>query len=485
MTFEELVPNINIESEIIEFKGLIEEGIENNKRKELSWLSVIASFANTKGGTLYIGVDNKTHKILSLDHNLADKTILMIHRLIKERIAPTIVYLVNTIPIKDETNNTRYVIEVKVEKSLELPVIVKVSGLLGIYIREYGKTRESTPQEITNLVLSSKEKEFDTIINDEIFNINDYKTMSDEFFKNKNKNINIKDFYSTGAITSDNKVKNGLLLFKDSYKSNTTKIVCNLWPSSDKSTAVLLDTKEFIGNIIEGIYFGINFVNSHSANGYKKTKDGRIDYISYPKRSLLEAIVNAFAHRNYFMDHFFIEVNMFVDRLEIISPGLLIGTGTITKEKNIHSIIPRVRNEIITNILCLLNLMEKRGSGFDLIEEEYKGYGDKYSPYISSKQDSFTITLPNLTYSGLISDEIMPNVYIDTLLSGKHDLKILSFCYNYPKTISEIASILKIKPTTYFRKEVIGNLVKNNYLIEGIIDNKNKYTSNHKKVFIK
>ena len=66
-------------------------------------------------------------------------------------------------------------------------------------------------------------------------------------------------------------------------------------------------------------FYYTHFTNS--ANGFKKEDTGRSDYISYPPRSVMEGIVNAIAHRNYFMSGSQIEVNMFKDRLEITSPA--------------------------------------------------------------------------------------------------------------------------------------------------------------------
>ncbi|MDD7213251.1 MAG: ATP-binding protein, partial [Candidatus Enterosoma sp.] len=61
MYIEELIPGLNIEDSSNEFKGIIEEGEDQKgSRKEISWLKELCAFANTKGGTLYVGVHDKT-----------------------------------------------------------------------------------------------------------------------------------------------------------------------------------------------------------------------------------------------------------------------------------------------------------------------------------------------------------------------------------------------------------------------------------------
>ena len=130
--------------------------------------------------------------------------------------------------------------------------------------------------------------------------------------------------------------------------------------------------------------------------------------------------------------------------------------------------------------------MEKRGSGFDKISNDYYCYGEKYAPYITSLGESFTLTLPNVTYkNGIVSSDELPDIYTEGLLTGKNFEKILSFCYNGPKTITEIAKKLNIKPSTYFRNDVIGKLVLDKYLLVSEENRKKKYTSNRNKVFIK
>lgn len=48
---------------------------------------------------------------------------------------------------------------------------------------------------------------------------------------------------------------------------------------------------------------------------------GRVDIDSYPDRAVLEGVINAIAHRDYFIDGSQIQIDMFKDRLEISSPG--------------------------------------------------------------------------------------------------------------------------------------------------------------------
>ena len=91
MTIDELFPNILLEDYTIEFKGILSKGKDKNGNSlEIDWLKTIAAFANGEGGKLFVGVENKTHKIVALDVNEADKQVLMRYQEIRNRFDPVI-----------------------------------------------------------------------------------------------------------------------------------------------------------------------------------------------------------------------------------------------------------------------------------------------------------------------------------------------------------------------------------------------------------
>ena len=186
------------------------------------------------------------------------------------------------------------------------------------------------------------------------------------------------------------------------------------------------------------------------------------------------------------MQGYQIEINIFSDRLEITSPGSLLGVRELKKEKNISSIIPRRRNEIICAVLEICNYMEEKGSGFDKIEADYSGYGEAYRPYISSDASSFTLTLPDLTWRGGIfeSSDVLPDIYTETILPGKNDIHILAYCFRDAHTAKEIAEELGIKPSTYFRQSVLSRLIKAGFLKQIHGEKAALYQSNPNQVFL-
>lgn len=124
-------------------------------------------------------------------------------------------------------------------------------------------------------------------------------------------------------------------------------------------------------------------------NEFVEVSDGifRKNIYNYPPEVIRELIANAFAHRNYSMrgDIF---INLFNDRLEIHSPGLLpLG---VTPENILTKSVQR--NPLLAKLFYDLKLMEKEGSGYDKVYELLLGNG-KEVPVVFEGDDRVVVTI--------------------------------------------------------------------------------------------
>lgn len=488
MLFEELLPHQNIEDYEIEFKGTLLEGPtkDNKGRQETGWLKEIVAFANTFGGIIYVGVNDKTHQIMALSHTDADKIALMVQRLVIAHIEPPIHYRIERILVPN-TNPTRYVLAIHVEKSKCPPVSLRMNGISAIFVRHFGKTSPASGEEIRNMVMSSDYVSYDLLETDEDFHKDDFQTLY-AFYKEQNdgKELTEKDLLNIGFFNLNGKLKKGALLFKDDYDDARTLVECLALPGVSKGENIFLATKSIKGNLIKEYNEIMAFIDGRSAHGFEKLPTGRRDFFSFPKRALSEGVTNALGHRNYFITGSQIEINLYKDRLEIISPGSLPSHKWLTKETNLSNIPPLRRNELICDVLSLCKLMDHKGSGFDKIEQEYKKYGAKFAPFADSNDSFFSLTLPDLTHtSGLVSNDEKPAVYTLGEEENPKQLEILSYCWHKPRSALEIAEMLGIKPSTYFRKDVLAPLIEKNLLLLSGITYPVKYSTNHNLVFPK
>lgn len=470
MYINDLIPGLNLEDYETEFKGIIGEG-ENPKdgkeRIEFGWLKTIASFANTNGGSLFVGVEDKTHKIVSLDHKTFDRIVLMVQRLILRHIEPKIDYRIVHHDVR-EGEQTRYVMEIRVERSPYLPVVLHFHEMGMIFVRRFGECGLATSQEIRNLVLQSAKVSYDDVFTSERYCPEDFTCLRNKYAeKNNGKELTEKALISIGFMDNSLHLSKGALLFKDDYCGPLTLMEMIQFRSHSKGDNRFFASERINENIIASIEKAISFVTSHSANGYEKTPDGRKSFIAYPPRAVEEAIVNAFAHRDYFIDGGQIEVNVFIDRLQIVSPGSYLGGALLNREYHIDTLPPRRRNEVICGVLHLCRLMERQGSGFDNIHDDYLPYGERYRPFADSTSSSFSITLPDLTYAGgpvFLQESVALSPL--PLIEDKYSMRILSYCFNQSRSVSEIAAYLGISVSTHLKKNILERLVKDGYLVE-------------------
>ena len=120
----------------------------------------------------------------------------------------------------------------------------------------------------------------------------------------------------------------------------------------------------------------------------------------YPERAVLESCVNALIHRDYLDYGSEVHIDMFDDRLEIYSPGGMMD-GTMVQNLDVLNVPSRRRNPVIADIFNRLRYMDRRGSGFKKIVEDYQMYANVSNgakPVFKSELSSFFITLPNLQY---------------------------------------------------------------------------------------
>ncbi len=102
------------------------------------------------------------------------------------------------------------------------------------------------------------------------------------------------------------------------------------------------------------------FVRRNTSTASTTTRGRRKDRHDYPDDVIREVVVNAIAHRDYTIVVTDIELSIYVDRLEVISPGRLPNTVTIDKMRAGYR---ATRNELLKEVLRDYRYIEATGLG--------------------------------------------------------------------------------------------------------------------------
>lgn len=473
MFLENLTGAILLENEKIECKSIL------NRDDIVGWLKTVAGFANASGGDLYIGVEDKSHKLIGFDRKNADSERNYFNNQVNEHLTPKPPMHISFIRYEVKGKEL-FLIKVSVAESSVKPVILKYKGLPAIFMRRDGFTNGATYEEIIEMSVKSKNTQYDLLVSDKKYDAENF-SMLREFFKNNNngKELREKALDSMGFFNKDGYLLNGALMFQDDYNEKKTEVQCSVYSGLNKGSERIVTINRFNGNLIATIRFILDFVNQRMNHSMIKLDNVRKNLDSYPARALFEGVINAVAHRDYYLDGTQIQIDMFKDRLEISSPGGFYRGEKIGKTYDLSRVISKRRNELITDILVKCNVMEAAGTGFDKIIEEYSTADATHRPYIYSSSDHFTLVLPDLTYIDGVEDSCLPAItFIPVPKGTEHDEKVLSFCYYQAHKVSEIAEFLGVTDSTYLRKQVLANLEINGYLEKSKISRSAYYKTN-------
>ena len=141
------------------------------------------------------------------------------------------------------------------------------------------------------------------------------------------------------------------------------------------------------GLVEQAVYFVRR--NTHVIAGLE---DGarRVEKWTYPEDAIREAVVNALIHRDYFFGNTDIELAIYSDRLEIISPGSL--PNGVTPDR-MRTGTRAVRNPVLVNIMNHYKYLEHLGMGVPRKIVQGMKEHNGTDPELFEKDERFTVRL--------------------------------------------------------------------------------------------
>ena len=369
------------------------QNVEYKRSWQDEYLKWVCGFANAKGGTIWIGIDD-------------DKSVYGVVGSKK---------LMEDIPnkIKDTLGLVVDVSLLKKQKKDVLKITVPISDFPVAYRGEYHYRTGSTKQLLTGFALTQflfhkMHLSWDAV---ETAGRLSFKKYRFKQFKLRYENRSGKEFKDSWFVSSGFCAKDGVLtntgaLFADECPIPQSRIFCTRWNGLTKSKDSAND-QEFSGNLIELLDAAEKFIKLNTTRGWKKRPNDRINFPDYPERAITEALVNALVHRDYTIYGSEVHVDIYPDRLEIVSPGGM-PDGSAVQDLDWRNVPSDRRNPNLADLFAQMDYMERKGSGLGLILDEYakaKHNSHRLEPKFFSSSGSFHVVLPNLNVTQDVTQE--------------------------------------------------------------------------------
>ena len=180
--------------------------------------------------------------------------------------------------------------------------------------------------------------------------------------------------------------------------------------NSDKAGDKFSDMKSIEGPAMTLFDQAYSFIvrNTRTISRFIKGNPVRQDSPLYPEAAVREALINAFAHRDYSSASGGIAIHVFPRRLEIWNSGSL--PPGVTAETLGLGQLSVLRNPDIAHVLYLRGLMEKAGRGSVLMVQECEKNGLSSPKWQSEENLGVTLTFfaPEVTgeVTGVVTGEV-------------------------------------------------------------------------------
>lgn len=377
------------ETDTVEFKSWVKA----RNMKEIISLAVdeLIAFANSKGGTVYFGVEDNPVEVTGCNRNYDGQRMI---EGIYDKTIP---------PLFSEISAFEY------EGKLVNALSVKADGKTytttdGRCLKRLGRnSKPAYPDELNNVYSSTQNPDFSARIMSD-------STLGDinklEVYNLKEK-LRVRDSKSTLPDLDDIDFLRDLQLIKFDGDIEKLTIAGLLFVGKETSIQRLLPQAEVIY-----LHYSTNNLEEYDARidmklplisvidkltervqAYSKIENiqvglFRLEVEDFPERVFQEALLNALSHRDY-QSNAAVYVKQYPDRIVIENPGGFLDGIT---ENNIitHPSIPR--NKLIAETLQNLKYVQRTGQGVDIIFKDMVSMGKPYPKY-RSFNDAVSLTI--------------------------------------------------------------------------------------------
>lgn len=337
----------------------------------------IIAFANADGGTVAIGISDKTRRIEGIDYDIQKLNELL--RVPFDFCIPTVKIEIEKMPCVDYKGRENHVLLMHVEPSMQ----VHANQADEVFMRVGDKSKKLTFEERLQLMYDKGERFFEdkpvpeadiedidlAFVKGYIDRIGYSKTPIEYLKENKGfvKEKNGKVQISSAAILLFG--KNPQLYFP------RARVRFIRYEGTDERVGAQMNVIKdviFEGNILKVVTDAVAYLDTQIKEKTYLGKEGLfITEEEYPKFVRQEIIVNAITHRDYSIRGTDIQIKMFDDRIVVESPGKLPGLVKTDNIRHTHF----SRNPKIAEFLKAYSFVKEYGEGVDRMYKELEAAG--------------------------------------------------------------------------------------------------------------
>jgi predicted HTH transcriptional regulator len=383
-TRSELLEKIRLgEDSFLELKEARFSGAKVSSPHRDALADGLAAFANSQGGVMILGVDDKTREVLGIPLDKLDTLVSFVRELCQDSIKPPLAPTIERLTLPDAMGVEQPVVRVEVGRSL---FVHKSPG--GYFHRVADHKREMQPDYLARLFQQRSQTRIirfdEQCVPDADLDALD-PALWQRFATGRTQDGREDLLQKLGMARRDadgaiRPTVAGILLAapdpRQFLPNAFIQAVAYPGTSIAPQNAYQRDAQDIAGPLDAQIFTACDFVRKNMRVAARKS-EGREDLPQYDMLAVFEALTNAVAHRDYAMYGSKIRLRLFDDRLEIYSPGAIPNSMTV------ESLAYRqaVRNEAVASLLarCPIranashlathrtHVMDKRGEGVPLI----------------------------------------------------------------------------------------------------------------------
>jgi ATP-dependent DNA helicase RecG len=387
----------------------------------------LAAFANSRGGTCVLGVNDTDREVVGIPIEHLDRVEDLAREVCNDTIQPPLAASIRKVAIRPLASDDlpRYILVIEVPRSMF------VHRGPGGYLHRVGSSkREMAPDFLARLFQQRSQARI--IRFDEqavpMANLDD---LSEELWRRfESRRVAVQDsredfLHKLGLARREGDdiagVNSGawrptvagvLMATEDprrfipnafiqavAYRGGTMAI-----QEGESSAAYQLDAADITGPLDRQVTEALRFVARNMKTLAVKTI-GRVDIPQFDLGAVFESLVNAVAHRDYAIYGSKIRLRIYSDRLEIYSPGALVNTMTVDS----LPLRQAARNEVLTSLLarCVIpknvpeglltdraTMMDKRGEGVGLVLERTYALAGRLPQYRVIDEQELQLIIP-------------------------------------------------------------------------------------------